>query len=47
MNDKQPKKFKTREFNKVVSINGEGSVEDIFHALCKVIDARINEPINS
>lgn len=35
------------EFNKVVSVNGEGSIEDIFKALCKVIDVRINEPINS
>lgn len=35
------------QFNKVVSIKGEGSIDEIFHALCKVIDARINEPINS
>jgi adenylate kinase len=36
-----------RQFNKVVSIKGEGSVDEIFEALCKAIDARINEPINS
>jgi adenylate kinase len=35
------------QFNKVVSIKGEGTVEEIFHALCKAIDARINEPISS
>jgi adenylate kinase len=36
-----------RDFNKLVSIKGEGSVDDIFQSLCKAIDARVNEPINS
>ncbi len=30
------------QFKKVVTVNGEGSIEDIFNALCKEIDARIN-----
>ena len=29
------------QFNKVVTIKGEGSVEDIFNALCNEIDQKI------
>lgn len=35
------------EFDKVVTINGERSVDDVFKALCKEIDQRMNEPVNS
>ena len=36
-----------REFDKVVTINGERSVDEVFRALCKEIDQRMNEPVNS
>lgn len=36
-----------KEFDKVVTIKGEGSVDEIFKALCKEIDQRMNEPVNS
>lgn len=32
-----------RRFNKVVMIKGEGSIDDIFHALCAEIDARAHD----
>jgi len=36
-----------REFDKVVTINGERSVDEVFKSLCKEIDQRMNEPVNS
>ncbi|MEP6673499.1 MAG: adenylate kinase [Ferruginibacter sp.] len=30
-----------RRFNKVIMVEGEGSVDEIFHALCKEIDSRL------
>lgn len=36
-----------RAFDKVVTINGERSVDDVFKALCQEIDLRMNEPVNS
>jgi adenylate kinase len=36
-----------REFDKVVKINGERSVDEVFKSLCKEIDQRMNEPVNS
>ena len=29
------------EFNKVVIVNGEGTVDEVFNTLCKEIDARM------
>ncbi len=31
-----------KQFDKVVYIKGEGSIDEIFHSLCKEIDAKIN-----
>jgi adenylate kinase len=36
-----------REFDKVVVVKGEGSIDEIFKLICKEIDARINQPANS
>jgi len=34
------------QFDKVVVVNGEGTIDEVFNALCKEIDARMHQKLS-